>query len=124
MLIESIANDTSDSNGLGINTNFDQSRDSNKVSESSHKEDDSITNADSYATSLSKKVLTKKHSISSTSKNYNVLCCKISIIISVCCIIGFFLLPIIFYAVNQTRGNTEGYAEHSHENNTSNTKVR
>ena len=131
MLIDSIANDSfgaSDSNGLEI-TNFDQNKNSNKVLQLLDKADDTtinshlsenIMNTDSYDTPLS------KHRNSSASVgiiNYNAVCWKISIIFSVCCIIGFFLMPIIFYFVNQTRQSTEVGNESSYEKNTSNKEV-
>ena len=127
MLTDSIANGKSDSSDFVITTNLDQSKDS-----TTDKPDDTVgghqrhlsqnKKTDSRITLLAKRVLKMQHSISSDSINivhHNVLCCKISIIFSMCCIIGIFLMPIIFFIVNQANDNTEVDTEYSHEINTS-----
>ena len=57
--------------------------------------------------------------------NSDALCSKVLVILGVCCITGCFLLPIIFFGVNQARGNTETIPvfSQSHKKNTSNAKV-
>ena len=64
-----------------------------------------------------------QRNISSGYLNGNALCCKVSVIFGVCCIIGFYLMPIILYYVGQIRGNPKTDPEFSHEKNTSTAKV-
>ena len=54
---------------------------------------------------------------------YSDMCCKVSIALGVCFIIGFFLLPLILYYVNQTGENLRLDPDHSYEQNKSSVKV-
>ena len=89
------------------------------------------SNTDGDVTSLPKKVLKKctRNTISTSSIiKHKTLCCKVFVILAMCCIIGIFSIPIIAYYVNQTRNNAELHGEvdteYSHEINTSNVEVR
>ena len=53
----------------------------------------------------------------------NDMCCKVSVIFGVCCIIGCYLIPITLYYVGQARGDPETGLEFSQEKNTSAAKV-
>ena len=53
----------------------------------------------------------------------NALCCKVSVIFGVCCVIGVYLIPITLYYVGQTRDNPKTDPEFSPEKNTSTAKV-
>ena len=57
--------------------------------------------------------------------NCNALCSKMLVIFGMCCVIGCYLTPIIFYFyyATQTRGNAETDPEFSLEKNTSVAKV-
>ena len=61
----------------------------------------------------------RRQSISLT----NPLYCKILIFFAVCSIVVCFLIPAIFYYVNQARESDETKTEYSHEINTSIAKV-
>ena len=54
---------------------------------------------------------------------YRVLCCKVSMAFGVCFIIGCFLLPLIFYYVNQTGGDSKLDSDYSNGQNISSIKV-
>ena len=72
--------------------------------------------SDGNVTSLPKKVLKKRNTISTSSiMKHKTKCCKIFIIFAICCIIGIFLIPIIGYYVNQTSNDAEVDTEYSHE---------
>ena len=77
---------------------------------------------DSSLQSTKKKIQRGAHS---GSFNGKVLCSKMILIIVVCCIIGCYLIPIIFYYVSmsQTATNAETDPGFSHEINTSAAKV-
>ena len=74
------------------------------------------------------KMLTKreklKHSVS-MGYNGNGLCCKMSIIFAICCIIGCCLIPIILYYASQAtdRDNAVTDPGYSHEKNISSAAV-
>ena len=53
----------------------------------------------------------------------NDICCKVSVIFGVCCIIICYLIPITLYYVGQARGDPETGLEFSQEINTSTAKV-
>ena len=78
-------------------------------------EDDSIQN-DPKQLHVMKK---RRQSISLTNPSY----CKILLFFAVCSIVVCFLIPAIFYYVNQARDSDETKAEYSHEKNTSSTNV-
>ena len=79
---------------------------------------------DGDVTSLPKKVLKKRRTISTSSIiKHKTRCCKIFVIFAICCIIGIFSIPIITYYVNQISNNAEVDTEYSHEINTSNAEV-
>ena len=54
---------------------------------------------------------------------YSNVCCKVSIVFGVCFIIGFFLIPLILYYVNQTGENSILDPDHSYGQNKSSVKV-
>ena len=65
-----------------------------------------------------------KHSNSSTYTGaYSDMCCKVSIALGVCFIIGFYLIPLILYYVNQNGGNSSLNPDHSYRQNKSSVKV-
>ena len=78
-------------------------------------EDDSIQN-DPKQLHVMKK---RRQSISLT----NPLYCKILLFFAVCSIVVCFLIPAIFYYVNQARESDETKAEYSNEKNTSSANV-
>ena len=75
------------------------------------------------------KVITKrqklKYSATIDYRNGNGLCCKMSIVFAICCIIGCWLIPVILYYVSQAtdRDNAETDPGYSHEKNISSAKV-
>ena len=81
-------------------------------------------NVENDVASLPKCSKKMKHNISSTNMGaYSVLCCKVSMAFGACFIIGCFLLPLIFYYVNQTGGNSKLDPYHSYRQNISSIKV-
>ena len=65
-----------------------------------------------------------KHSNCSTyTGTYSDMCCKVSIALGVCFIIGFFLIPLTLYYVNQNGGNSRLDPDHSYRQNKSSVKV-
>ena len=65
-----------------------------------------------------------KHSNSLTYTGaYRDMCCKVSIALGVCFIIGFFLILLILYYVNQTGENSRLDPYHSYRQNKSSVKV-
>ena len=75
------------------------------------------------------KMITKKeklkHSASIEYQYSNRLCCKMSIFFAICCIIGCWLIPVIFYYASQAtnRDYTVTDPGYSHEKNISRAKV-
>ena len=88
------------------------------VSQNENNEDTSIPKK----LSNSKKVKQYRSTSIALTKSHS-LCCKISIVVAICCTTGFSLLPIVFYYVSQIGNNTPTVPEYSHERNTSKAKV-
>ena len=110
--------------------NCDYSKGTNSITEPSDKVDSTHCNLETCSSpnpsifeiiSLPITRASTMTSISDTKRNK--LCCKLLVIVSVCLIIGVFLIPIMIFLVNQTRKGTELDSEFSHERNTSNTEV-
>ena len=68
------------------------------------------------------KKIKRSNSLTNTGA-YSDMCCKVSVALGVCFIIGFFLLPLILYYVNQTGENLRLDPDHSYEQNKSSVKV-
>ena len=64
----------------------------------------------------------RSNSLTNTSA-YSDVCCKVSIVFGVCFIIGFFLIPLILYYVNQTGENSILDPDHSYGQNKLSVKV-
>ena len=65
-----------------------------------------------------------KHGNNSTYTGaYSDICCKVSVALGVCFIIGYFLIPLILYYVNQNGGNSRLDPDHSYRQNKSSVKV-
>ena len=81
-------------------------------------------NVKNNVASLSECSKKMKHRNSSTyTSAYSDMCCKVSIALGVCFIIGYFLIPLILYYVNQNRGNSRLDPDHSYRQNKSSVKV-
>ena len=65
----------------------------------------------------------KRSNSSAKTGAHSDMCCKVSIVFGVCFIIGFFLLPLMLYYVNQTGENLRLDPDHSYEQNKSSVKV-
>ena len=66
-----------------------------------------------------------KHSASIDYRYGNGLCCKMSIVFAICCIIVCWLIPVILYYVSQATDRDNAMADpgYSHEKNISSAKV-
>ena len=89
---------------------------------------DTIVNADNRSFSQDENTESDVPSLSIKKKtqrnlNYNALCSKVLVIFGVCFIIGCYLIPIILYYVDQSRGNPEVDPEFPSEKNASAAKV-
>ena len=69
------------------------------------------------------KKFTKRNTAKTKSLTCHVLCCKISIVFAMCCVIGCCLIPIIFYYINQATNISVTDPEYSSEKNISSAKV-
>ena len=111
----------SDSSALDDTTiNADKTTEDNLNHQRCISQDEGIEN-NTASMPIRKKI---QHNISSGSLNSrSALCCKVSVIFGVCCVIGFYLIPITLYCVSQTKDNPKTDPKFSHEKNTSTAKV-
>ena len=75
------------------------------------------------ASNLENRRVEQYDSTSADLNKNNALCCKLSIVFVMSCIIGCSLMPIAFYYVTQLGEKKITHLEYSHEKNTSSAKV-
>ena len=123
-----IANSTSDDSSINVtrnNSNVVSITGSSESILSHQKSNKSISeNKSTEDTSLSKEVSKSKRvkqyrSTSIALTKSHALCCKLSIVFTICCTTALSLMPIVFYYTSQIGNDVPTGPEYSHERNTS-----
>ena len=119
---------------VGVNGNMTHSNISNKIINTDNDARSSLghprsilqnkSTEDNVASFLENKKAEQFDSASADLKKTNALCCKMSIVFAMFCIIGCSLMPIVFYYVSQLAEKEITHLEYSHDRNTSSAKVR